>query len=366
MKKFKLFTQTLLFSFLTTACFAQIKSINYDLEYNPSTSLYDVYLIVDEGNAKKKFDRLQFSTQVSLVAKAGTTVSVEKTYMPLIDNANYDSAKPANWEVEAYLDAPEVSPEKAYVSVIPTGIHAYFYNDVNEGDRVKLFSVSVSPMLNCGEDLRLFANDSDPSSLEKGMKGADFKNVLYVGGLAQSYAKNEEFEHIDYLKVNEVTLDKSGNLIADVSNKLSTDVKYEWYGPNGMISTSKYAPSLTEDQFLSGDYKLVVSNDIGCKDEYVISTRSEEEDLRIAAASLYPNPAKDIVTIDFENVDTDVTLNVYDLSGRQVMTPINYSKEDVLNGTVQFTVKELAGGFYNVKLNHNGKLLSSKKLLVVK
>lgn len=59
---------------------------------------------------------------------------------------------------------------------------------------------------------------------------------------------------------------------------------------------------------------------------------------------IYPNPAKDIVCIEFENKNSDYTIEIYDMSGRLVTQKHNCNYQNFLN------IENLTNGLYIVKI----------------
>ena len=77
---------------------------------------------------------------------------------------------------------------------------------------------------------------------------------------------------------------------------------------------------------------------------------------------IYPNPASDMVMINFNEFEGDVTnIELFDLNGRLVIT------EDVSdqNSTQIISVLKIAGGFYFLKINTDKGILT-RKITVVK
>jgi len=50
------------------------------------------------------------------------------------------------------------------------------YNDLSAGDSIKLFSVYIDNITNCGQQIRIFQNGVDPGKLEPSMGFLDFSN----------------------------------------------------------------------------------------------------------------------------------------------------------------------------------------------
>jgi hypothetical protein len=81
----------------------------------------------------------------------------------------------------------------------------------------------------------------------------------------------------------------------------------------------------------------------------------------------YPNPFNPITKIDFDlPYDSKVTIKLYDISGREVMTLVNETKTTGYY-TVQMNGINLASGmyFYRITANGNGQIFVNVKKLVL-
>lgn len=65
---------------LNSPMMAQIKKVNFQLKFNPQSSLYDCYLHIAEGNAFTKKERIQFNAQVSFVLPAEAEMNIIETH----------------------------------------------------------------------------------------------------------------------------------------------------------------------------------------------------------------------------------------------------------------------------------------------
>jgi hypothetical protein len=69
---------------------------------------------------------------------------------------------------------------------------------------------------------------------------------------------------------------------------------------------------------------------------------------------LYPNPAEDIVNIQLEQLETDATVQVYNVNGVVVYT------KSLTSLTQTLSLKGLASGMYYVQVNNGGKVNTEK------
>lgn len=78
----------------------------------------------------------------------------------------------------------------------------------------------------------------------------------------------------------------------------------------------------------------------------------------------YPNPFNNSTRISFKiPYQTNVQLNVYDISGRKVAELINELRQEGMN-EVNFEANNLAGGIYFYQLEYSGQIITKKMLLI--
>jgi len=182
----------LLLSMATTAIFGQIESVDYLMKYNCETNQYDVSLVILEGSATTVPHRAQFNSQMSIVVPNGESIVITNKYMPLQANQNYNGTAPLDWGLGNPIFSPEAQPENDFYSIVPKLAPAAFYNDLEEGDVVTLFSFLAGTTGQYDENIRFFKNGIDPSHSGAGMGGGDFSNGFSIGGSTQLYNGNKE------------------------------------------------------------------------------------------------------------------------------------------------------------------------------
>lgn len=374
---------------------AQISNVSYRLSFNPVTNLYDVYLHVNEGNAKKVKERVQLNAQLTLLVPAGSEVEVAQSYMPLQDNQSYNGTKPMNWSKANAVKKPASDPFHDYVSIVPQLSPASFYNDLHAGDQVKLFSLRISHVANCGDDVRLYNNAQDPASTEVGMAGGDFSNGFTLGGVRQKYTQNEAtvtpaIDVIEQILVNT----KKGIHIEAVSTEDGKfgPYTYEWRTPFNMPINGKTFrienPSMSE----YGEYQLIVTDARGCKQMKTVEVKTDaanpvhelangeknngqpqfmenkENGQNVAASqvTIYPNPASSEFFINLETeIGTKIDLLLTDASGRNIVKNIVSTVAYETNLNVHVPADDLQPGAYMVLARMNGKE-SAHKVIIVK
>ncbi|WP_141259314.1 T9SS type A sorting domain-containing protein, partial [Flavobacterium aquatile] len=78
------------------------------------------------------------------------------------------------------------------------------------------------------------------------------------------------------------------------------------------------------------------------------------------ALSLFPNPAKDVVSVQYNLDATSAKLEVYDIAGRSISTNVLSSSV----GDLQLNTSSYPSGVYIVVVKQDGVLLARKKLLI--
>ncbi|MBK8701453.1 MAG: T9SS type A sorting domain-containing protein [Saprospiraceae bacterium] len=348
--------------------------MNYQLKFNPQTSLYDCFMNVKEGNAFTKRDRIQFNAQVSFVLPSHAEMTISETHMPIQDNQNYNGLRPSKWYISNKIDNPSDLPGQKLVSVAPELSPTGLYNELREGDEVKLFSIRISPLPLCGEGFRLYDNNSDPKSSAKGLRGGDFSNGFTIGSTAQKYGGNlptvnpslpmGEIQKIKHVFENE-------NAILDAGSWQNA-ISFAWTGPNGFISNSQNPVIQKISSSRSGTYSLTVTSKEGCKTEksmvLVVDTHENLEKAESAvsvesesvnnrngfveySSKVFPNPACSFINISvIAAKGAKVVGHIYSIDGRIIMP-------NVLNQTMdgQFLEKtiplKLTGGLYMLRLS---------------
>jgi hypothetical protein len=379
---------TVVFSTLSFISYSQVKKVSYQLLFNETTALYECYLNIDEGSARTSAERVQFNSQVSIVMPTGSEISVVENFMPLENNINGKSTKPQRWNVSNRINN-ELSGYD-YVGLNPRLSPSSFYNDLNAGDKVKLFTFKVSPLPKCGEGVRLFDNNLDPSSTKSSMNGGDFRHGFTIGGVSQKYAGNLEMINTA-LPSGTVTVagdafeSKNIQLIAGEWSKAEN---YTWTGPNGFYSnqSNPVINNLTLNH--SGEYKLTVRSTDGCTNTKTIhvnvlpinsfSTLEGEDhntgsfsktisssnlDIEVSTR-LFPNPATNFINLTVNAMKgANVKSSIYDIDGKVVLNNVlNQSMEsDNMEKTIPLKLK---AGIYTVITTIDGVDFTDKFLYV--
>lgn len=183
-------TLVLTLALITTLLHAQLDGVKYMLKYDAKNDYFDCYLIVSDGFAKTIDDRTQIAAKVSLVVPSGTEFSIAKSYLPLYDNANFTGIRPAKWEITTKIKKPKASPRFDYFSITPDLSETAYYNQMEVGDSVKLFSIILDTIVGCADGVRLFINGSDPDATAEDFLNQDLSNTFAAGTPNNVYISN--------------------------------------------------------------------------------------------------------------------------------------------------------------------------------
>jgi hypothetical protein len=173
----------LLLILMSNQLVGQVTKVTYDLRFNGKN--YDAYLIILNGETIQPKDRIQFNAQISIIVPSGLSVDVSSSHMPLYDNISYNGKKPLRWEISNELFNVQSLGGKSIYSIKPNFNKTAFYNDLHEGDSIKLFTLDVTPTPRNPADVRLYKNGEDATS--KKMQGNNFSNGFTLGGVDQLY-----------------------------------------------------------------------------------------------------------------------------------------------------------------------------------
>jgi hypothetical protein len=176
---------TSIFLFVLVTLQSQVTGVKYQMKYNQHTKQFDVYMNVVEGNAYLSKHRIQFNSQISIVAPSSSVVSIVENYMPLQLNADYKGTKPSKWNLSNSISNASSFNGNSIYGIIPSLTPTPFYNDLNTGDEVKLFSLKITPLPTCNDEVRFYDNEKDARSTARDLLGADFSNGFTIGGSIQ-------------------------------------------------------------------------------------------------------------------------------------------------------------------------------------
>lgn len=181
---------------------SQVTKVKFQIRYNTALSVdtlgkYDCYVIITQGSATAAIDRIQGGSQYSVVVPTGSVVTLPPANfnMPLQNNQSYTGTVPAQWTLSNQIFSPGAQPLSDFYGITNSSSPSAFYNNLNTGDTIKLFTLNVKlPPGGCKAGVRLFENGVDPNSSATGMGGGDFSNGFVIGfvsgGNLQDYDGN--------------------------------------------------------------------------------------------------------------------------------------------------------------------------------
>lgn len=141
--------------------------------------------------------------------------------------------------------------------------------------------------------------------------------------------------------------------------------RYIWdFGDGSSLDSSSLTPSHTyATPSLSYQVSLTIYNP--CSDQDIKSYRLDEigieENSLLASFQMYPNPATDLLTIEWDaQLEKKIIVSLFSMEGKKVMEKgFNLENE----GKAILNLNHLPAGFYNVQVN-GSKGLFNKKVLI--
>ncbi|QQS38205.1 MAG: T9SS type A sorting domain-containing protein [Ignavibacteriales bacterium] len=168
-------------------------------------------------------------------------------------------------------------------------------------------------------------------------------------------------EAIDSYKIYRKVAVGNYTHIASTANNVFEYVDDEYnISPTG-ASLNYYVTAVLISESETSSTNVVTTQGTGLEEEFIESQNVND----LALQQNYPNPFNPTTNIQY-SIPTDglVSLIVFDLLGREVVTLVNESKT-AGNYTVNFDASTLASGTYIYQLR-TGEFLSTKKMLMIK
>ena len=176
-------------------------------------------------------------------------------------------------------------------------------------------------------------------------------NILYIGTTALDEingAARGRLAAADITNSNAVAFnplpDSTVLTLSAGSNYLFAGGLWNSLGSN--VSPAYFAVFTLDDQSVKPQIPVVNNNQ---QDHITVSNYQP---------LVYPNPAKNIVTVNFQKEITDAKISIVDVAGKMVSIKNNFSGRQL-----QFSVKNLTGGTYFIMIESKGK--SEKSKLVI-
>ncbi len=334
------YTTILLFTSYFCQSQDQVTGVRYYMEYNYDNCQYDCSIIIDEGNATLAPYRTQFNSNYTIVVPTGTTINIEETYLPIQNNQNYTGTVPADWVIGASaINANGLGID--YHPIVPSISPSAQFNDITEGDTLKLFSFSVDGNTDCGAGVRFYENGVDQNA-----NGADYSSGYTIGGPWEDFLGTAPIAYPSVTEIQEPTIDNDGvvsiDLTLDMPSCMSS-YSILWTGPNGYTTTEEDVminPATPADY---GMYKVVIEDGLGCKDSLEVivedASNSGVDDLTVSEVIWTPTFEHMGVHLNLtgdDNMNSTMTIE-YRLTGTDLYLPgaitMRATPESIVNGS---------------------------------
>lgn len=386
-----------------TAQAAPVSAVRYGMKYNTTTCKYDVYMKVLAGSTKGNvLDQEASTAQLSIVVEHGTTiggVSGADAVPTLIPASAITANEPKSgtlvgtspsWTLSRSTSATgwtntnfaiqrgALSAYDVY-SFVPSLTNA-FYPQMDAGDSVVLFSVSIATM-SCGSDVRLWNNNAlasgpvasgptDPTSANFG--GDDYNNGFGIGGVNDMYNSNsmQIGPPKPVITVSRTVLSTGIFLTASATTGSSCitipTTGYEWTGPAAFTSTQQNPVIFPYTPANFGSYRLTVTNSVGCS----ASTLLASIPLPVTIARFDVNAAKCAAILNWatsSETSFDRFAVQYSADGSSFMTVSEVpSKKAATGSEYSYSYAQTSGkGYYRLKMiDLNGTFTFSETVSV--
>lgn len=245
-----------------TVSFAQVSDMQFILNYNCTTNLYEVGINIAEGEANTISTRAQFNAQVTVVVPTGSEVEIIELLNPIVNNQAYNGTQPQDWINATPALSPAATPDLDYHPFQPRLNPAAFYNDLSEGDQVILFTLRIGNGESNDETIRLYDNETDISA-----GSGDFRNGFTLGSPIQIYNGNiRQVCGESTSSTNDVQSDFEifPNPVTDILT-IKTAITFDGISiidlaGRTLIEDNKSGNSLDVSKLKSGTYLLILSH----------------------------------------------------------------------------------------------------------
>lgn len=141
-------------------------------------------------------------------------------------------------------------------------------------------------------------------------------------------------------------------------NGSSDGLTFSWTKDGAAFATTEDLSNLE-----SGVYELKISDANGCIfGPYTYNLTPSGYDASLASRlNVYPNPARDILTIQYDGQESEMTIQIIDALGRRV----DLSKVNLTGGKVHLSTQSLSNGTYRMIID-NGSKVAVKQFVVIK
>ena len=152
------------------------------------------------------------------------------------------------------------------------------------------------------------------------------------------------------------TISANGN---DLTASSATSGDYQWYLDGVAIPG---ATNSTHTAVEDGSYTVVLTDVNGCSEESdaeVISLTAVFDNALSDAITVYPNPVRELLTINFSNTDIQgLSISLLDVAGKTLI-----KQEDVARQIITMDVSQLSAGVYLLKIRNEGGRIAIKEFV---
>jgi hypothetical protein len=241
--------------------YTQVTSAKYMIRFNDTTQHFDAYVVIESGSATSIAQRTIFNGQYTIIVPSGSSISVAERFLPLLNNNNYEGTEPSQWTITNSISAPLSNPHSDYHAVIPVTFPSGRFNNVIAGDTLKLYSLEISPIPQCKQEVRIYENGVDPDSSDPSFMGGDFTNGFTMGSTLQLYSGNIVG---NIIPIPTVSITGDDSICPSSSTTVSPNSGGEWtsFYPNiASINNAGIITGLTE-----GDARFIFRDSVtGCR-----------------------------------------------------------------------------------------------------
>ena len=139
------------------------------------------------------------------------------------------------------------------------------------------------------------------------------------------------------------------------------NLAYQWRKNSSDISGENQASYTINNVQLTdaGNYDVAVSGDCGTETSNiaVLDVNSGITELEEYGIEIYPNPASDNITISFENIKSEVKIEILNLTGQVVLS------ETCNNLEYSIDLGDFEKGIYLIMLNFDNNSVKSKLII---
>lgn len=303
-------------------------------------------------------------------SSAASTVNVLALTAPAIPSVLNGNGNVCEGNTETYFvnNDPNISN---YVWTLPNGWSGTSNSsslNASVGNTSGTISVLGTNACGASATIDLIVKVSTPTV---GITSVDACNSTVVNGVTysntgqftQTLVNADGCDSILTVNVQVMNLSAAFSKIGNVYTANQVGANYKWVKCDDLTNVLGTLVQFTPTE--NGSYRLIVEKD-GCEDtsncfNYVKVGVNEQHTV---SYSIFPNPASDVLNINFSGVvlAENTTVSILDMTGRKVLDK-NLSKSSE-NQVVQLSLEGFKAGVYFVQITGKGIQLPTKKIVI--